>query len=108
MTPRDRDGSFTHTHGVMHLFPTGVKKVHGGMAWCLRKPWFLLPIPKIQMLTLLKSHKTDGIRMVSSSSPTGIPGLPLIRKSGLLYKFTQILGTRNRVKRGEQGWYGFE
>src|SRR5262249_37008030 len=27
-TPRDRDGSFTHPHGVMHLFPTGVKKVH--------------------------------------------------------------------------------
>src|SRR5262245_6353758 len=31
MTPRDRDGSFTHTHGVMHLFPTGVKKVQTGI-----------------------------------------------------------------------------
>jgi len=52
MTPRDGDGSFTHTHGVMHLLPTGVKKVHGGMAWFLRKPWFILPIlPKIQTLT---------------------------------------------------------
>src|SRR5215470_17236169 len=44
MTPRDRDGSFTHTHGVMHLFPTGVKKVHCGMAWFLRKPCCLLPM----------------------------------------------------------------
>src|SRR5262245_16529750 len=40
MTPRARDGSFTHTHGVMPLFPTGVKKVHCGMAWFLRKPCF--------------------------------------------------------------------
>jgi len=30
--------------GVMHLFPTGVKKVNGGMAWFLRKPCFLLPM----------------------------------------------------------------
>src|SRR5262245_12030366 len=44
MTSRARDGSFTHTHGVMHLFPTGVKKVHGGMAWSLRKPCLLLPM----------------------------------------------------------------
>jgi len=44
MTPRDRDGSFTHTHGVMHLLPTGVKKVNCGMAWFLRKPCFLLPM----------------------------------------------------------------
>jgi hypothetical protein len=35
---------FTHTHGVMPLFPTGVKKVNGGMAWFLRKPCFLLPM----------------------------------------------------------------
>src|SRR5215510_8183244 len=40
MTPRDRDGAFTHTHGVMPLLPTGVKKVHCGMAWFLRKPCF--------------------------------------------------------------------
>src|SRR5262247_82356 len=44
MTPRDRDGSLTHTHGVMHLFPTSVKKVHGGMARFLRKPCFLFPM----------------------------------------------------------------
>ena len=31
MTPRDRDGAFTHTHGVMHLFPTGVKNVQTGI-----------------------------------------------------------------------------
>src|SRR5262247_256335 len=43
-TSRARDGSFTHTHGVMHLLPTGVKKVNCGMAWFLRKPCFLLPI----------------------------------------------------------------
>src|SRR6266705_13207 len=44
MTPRDRDGSFTHTHDVMHLFPTGFKKVNCGMAWFLKKPCFLLPM----------------------------------------------------------------
>ena len=44
MTPRDRDGAFTLTHGVMHLFPTGVKKVKCGMAWFLRKPCFLFPM----------------------------------------------------------------
>src|SRR5215475_10865728 len=32
MTPRNRDGSFTHTHGVMHLFPMGVKKVNCGVS----------------------------------------------------------------------------
>src|SRR5262252_4492514 len=36
MTPRDRDGSFTHTHGVMHLFPTGVKHVHCRVVWSLK------------------------------------------------------------------------
>ena len=30
--------------GVMHLFPTGVKKVNCGMAWFLRTPCFLLPM----------------------------------------------------------------
>src|SRR5215813_1077795 len=44
MTPRDRDGSFTHTHGVMHRLPTGVKKVHCGMAWFLKKLCFLFPM----------------------------------------------------------------
>src|SRR5262249_55530206 len=44
MTPRDRDRSFTHTHGVMHLLPTGVKKVHCGMAWFLRTPCLLFPM----------------------------------------------------------------
>jgi hypothetical protein len=36
---------------------------------------------KDQTLTPLKSHKRDGIRMVSSCRPTGIPGLPLMRCS---------------------------
>src|SRR5215470_14547143 len=40
MTPRDRDGSFTHTHGVMHLFPTGVKKVNCGVAGGLTNSYF--------------------------------------------------------------------
>jgi hypothetical protein len=44
MTPRARDGAFTHTQGVMHLFPTGVKKVNCGMAWFLKKPCFLFPM----------------------------------------------------------------
>src|SRR5262249_29710332 len=40
MTPRDRDGSFTHTHGVMPLFPTGVKKVNCGRRGSSENPAF--------------------------------------------------------------------
>ena len=56
----DRDGSFTHTYGVMHLFPTGVKKVNCGMAWFLRKTLLsFTDVPKSQTLIPLKSQKTE-------------------------------------------------
>src|SRR5215831_21241791 len=55
-TPRDRDGSFTHTHGVMHLFPTGVKKVQTG----------------IQMYAAgFVSHLTDGYCMPAKAEASG-------------------------------------
>src|SRR5205085_7736709 len=65
MTPRDRDGSFTHTHGVMHLFPTGVKKVNGGMAWFLRKPCFLLPMYQRFKLDPTEVSKKGGILLAN-------------------------------------------
>jgi hypothetical protein len=45
------------------------------------KPEFT-DVPKMQRLTLLKSQKRAGIRMVSSCSPTGTPGFhPCLRTS---------------------------
>jgi hypothetical protein len=43
-------------------------------------------VPKMQTLTLLKSQKRDGIRMVSSCSPTGISGVPLLRNAPKAYE----------------------
>ena len=66
MTPRDRDGSFTHPPGVMHLFPTGVKKVHGGMAWFLKNPAFYSRCTKESTVDPVEVSKNGGILLANS------------------------------------------
>src|SRR5215471_2281767 len=69
MTPRDGDGSFTHMHGVMHLLPTGVKKVHCGMAWILRTPCFLFPMYQITGCEFCNSSELLEVKKQSCSMP---------------------------------------
>ena len=76
MIPRDRDGSFTHTHGVMPLLPTGVKKVKCGIGVVPQKTLLSFPdVPKMQTLNPLKSQKREGFWTVLDNSPTVSGGL---------------------------------
>ncbi len=65
MTPRDRDGSFTHTHGVMHLLPTGVKKVNCGRRGSSENPAFFYRCTKDAHVDPAEVSKKGGILLVN-------------------------------------------
>src|SRR6516165_10685053 len=58
---------------------------HDGDVICLRRQPVNNPHPTCSLIHL--SHLRDGIRMLASCRPTGIPGLPLLRFLADLYEW---------------------